>query len=501
MQPLAQARPSEVSPVKSTLRAMLDIGSNAVKLAICEFQDDIPCQTVFLDERITRLNRGTDEDGNITELAYRRLDEAVAELRQEAENANAHLAGAVGTAALRKANNSKDVLTRLKTAQGAQTRVLTEREEAAAGFYAVRELHRANNSKINGHGYSPLVTFDLGGRSAEMTYGSGADPETYVSLDLGASQLFRTAATSDPPVPAEIDRIRSLVREQIKSIDRPPRDSEVYLLGATATTLAGYVPMLLAREYGPDGVNYLNREIIRDLVEKLSVMTVNQRKQLPGNPMRADIILHGAIALEQVFKYLGFRHAKLSPDGVAVGSLISENRGIPLDFEKLHFSLPQTNFRPLVRHDRSGEVLFALRRSDGRIWLQRKVDYPAEIYRIPGGGVDLGEEVQSAFWREMLEETSISNVRAFPLANLTYSERDGSLLHFESRLYLVELGDVIPVPINADEGIEDYTPVAPENLHLWVTKLEQLTGSMAAWGIFRAAAIRTLIQKLEQFPV
>jgi len=480
---------------------MLDIGSNATKLAICSFTDNQPCRTIHIDERITRLNRGIDESGNITELAYSRLQKAVGELRREADGLNAQIIGAVGTAALRKANNRREVLSRLKTDHGIQTRVLSEREEAAAGFRAVREQQSSTNSHLNGNGYKPLVTFDLGGRSAEMTFGEGATPDTFTSLELGASQLFRTAATSDPPVPAEIDHIRDVVRKQIKSVERPPRDAEVYLIGSTATTLAGYVPMLLAKKYGPLGVDYLNRDIIRDLVEKLAKMRVFERKQLPGNPMRADIILHGAIALEQVFKYMGFRHANLSTDGVAVGTMIAERRGIPLDFQRVHVELPDIGFRPLTRYDRSGEVLFALRRSDGSIWLQRKIDYPSGIYRIPGGGVDIGENFQEAFWREMIEETGASNVRAVPLANLTYSGPDGRVLPFESRLYLVEMGDAIPEPQDTDEGIEDYTPVEPENLPMWISRLEDLTGSMAAWGIFRAAAVRTLLERLDHFPL
>jgi exopolyphosphatase / guanosine-5'-triphosphate,3'-diphosphate pyrophosphatase len=501
MQPLAQTYPSEVLSVDQPLQAMLDIGSNATKLAICSFTDNQPCKTIHIDERITRLNRGIDESGNITELAYSRLQEAIGELRKVAENQNARIVGAVGTAALRKAENRREVLNRLKSAHGIQTRILSEREEAAAGFRAVREQQSNMSNRVNGDGYKPLVTFDLGGRSAEMTYGEGLTPDTYISLELGASQLFRLSATSDPPVPAEIDHIRAVVRSQIKTVERPPRDAEVYLIGSTATTLAGYVPMLLAKEYGPDGVDYLNRDIIRDLVEILAKMTVFERKHLPGNPERADIILHGAIALEQVFKYMGFRHAKLSSDGVAVGTMVAEQRGIPLDFERVHVQLPETKFRPLTRYDRLGEVLFALRRSDGSIWLQRKIDYPSGIYRIPGGGVDIGEDVQDAFWREMKEETSASNVRAVPLANLTYSGPDGRVLPFESRLYLVEMGDAIPEPQDTDEGIEDYTPVEPENLHMWISRLEDLTGTMTAWGIFRAAAVRTLMQRLDQFPL
>lgn len=501
MQPVAQDRPARTTPVVTPLHAMLDIGSNAMKLAICSYPEADSFRTVHLDERITRLNRGIDEEGNIDEATIERVLDAAAYLIQEAKEHGAVVQGAVGTAALRKANNAVELINRLKEDHGVSTRILTPKEEAAAGFFAVREFQLTQKGRVNGHGFKPLVTFDLGGRSVEMTVGSGAIPESYISLELGASHLWKAAPTSDPPVPAELEHIKNVVREQLKHVERPPRDAEVTLIGATATTLTGYVPMLLAKEHGPDAINYLDRDIVRALVEKLSQMTVSQRRQLPGNPLRADIILHGAIAIEQAFKYLGFRHADVSPDGVAAGTMISELKGKPLDFEPVHVRLPGVNFRPFTRSDRSGEVVFALRRSDGRICLQRKIDYPSGIYRIPGGGVDRGEDIQAAYHRELYEETGLEGIRSIPLATLTYSGPDEYMLPFESRLYLAEIGDADPMPIDTDEGIEDYAPVALENLPLWVDRLEMLSGSMQAWGIFRAAAVRTLIDKLQNMPV
>ncbi|HEX03902.1 MAG TPA: hypothetical protein ENH10_01940, partial [Bacteroidetes bacterium] len=270
MQTVSQENHIRTTPAETQLYAMLDIGSNAMKLAICQFPDQTPCQTVSITERITRLNRGLDEEGVVNDLAIRRLIEAAGDLIQVARRNGAKILGAVGTAAIRSTTNKMEVLAPLFNEYGIRTRILKPREEAAAGFLAVREQQRLANHLVNGNRNRPLVTFDLGGRSAEMTFGKESTPDSFASLELGSSQLFRLAATSDPPVPAEIDRIRYLVREQLKHVDRPPRDAEVYLIGATATTLAGYVPMLFPKQYGLESLDYLDRDIIRELVGKLA---------------------------------------------------------------------------------------------------------------------------------------------------------------------------------------------------------------------------------------
>lgn len=497
MPTVSVVRARDETSTQPSFVTLIDIGSNAMKLGGCRIEPGGSRSPATLAERITWLNQGLDEHGAVGEDAIQRVLDAAGELIGEAVRFDASVAGAVGTAALRSAVNRDEVLARLHSELGLRTRMLAPREEAAAGYLAVRERWLAGG----GGGREPLVAFDLGGRSAEMTVGSGPAPDSFVSVELGSAHLFDLAPTSDPPVPAEIDRIRALASEPLKSLARPPREAHVHLVGATATTLAGYVPMLFAREYGPDPVHHLDRDIVRRLVAELAKMTIHERRQLPGNPERAKIILHGAIALEQAYKYLGFRHARVVPDGVAAGAVISELRGVPLDFEPVSVDLPAVDFRPLIRDDRDGEVLFALRRGDGRLWLQRKIDYPADVYRIPGGGIDRGEDPHAAFERELYEETGADGARAVPACTIRYRGPGGAPLAFYTRLYVVELEDHEPAPVDSDEGIEDYVPVAPEDLPRWADRLESLRGRMRPWGVFRAAAIRALEHVLARFPV
>lgn len=56
---------------------------------------------------------------------------------------------------------------------------------------------------------------------------------------------------------------------------------------------------------------------------------------------------------------------------------------------------------------RKHHVVIALFDEENRLYLARKHIYPANIYRLFGGGVDQGEESKAAAIREVQEETSL----------------------------------------------------------------------------------------------
>ena len=55
--------------------------------------------------------------------------------------------------------------------------------------------------------------------------------------------------------------------------------------------------------------------------------------------------------------------------------------------------------------DRRGEVVFAIRQSNGEILLHTKHRYETPIYRLPTGGIKRDEAVEEALFREIAEET------------------------------------------------------------------------------------------------
>jgi ADP-ribose pyrophosphatase YjhB (NUDIX family) len=137
--------------------------------------------------------------------------------------------------------------------------------------------------------------------------------------------------------------------------------------------------------------------------------------------------------------------------------------------------------------DRRGEVVLAIERPNGQLLLHRKAHYAAEHFRLPTGGVNLGEPVLDAALRETAEETGLAvRVQRF-LAVIEYTLRfDAIRLPFVSYLFhLREIGG----RLSLDGGeAEDFRECAPAELPAIAAALCSIPGERGYWGRWRAVA-------------
>lgn len=473
----------------SPVRAILDYGTNSLKLVVLRSGKTLD---VLLDtERITRLGQNIVKDGRLADEDVARILEATEQLLGEAQDYAPASIDAYGTAALRQCSNRELLTAPLQEKYGLHLRILSGIEEAAAGYLGVR-------SGVPEADY--LATLDLGGGSTELTLGREALPEQVVSLPFGARELLKRVPISDPPAYDEIEAIRREVRSQLSAVSLLPTGTTLVLIGGAATTLAGYARHFWQAK-GDPVAETLTPEALDLLTMKLGRMTQAERRALPGSLKadRSDVIVHGVVALRELLGALGVDTAWVSLRSLPHGLLEAERRGIHLDLEAPVIALPAADFPPFTRKRRPGEVVFVLRRPDGRIWLQTKDRYANNVYRVPGGGVKTGEDPREAVLREIEEETGFSSVRPLPLAHLLYTEADNERIDFFSDLYLVDLPDTRePVPEDEDEGISGWEARSPEEFGDAIVALEELEDSLRPWGYFRAATLRYLRKRTRE---
>lgn len=140
-----------------------------------------------------------------------------------------------------------------------------------------------------------------------------------------------------------------------------------------------------------------------------------------------------------------------------------------------------------VKRNRRGEVALALQRPDGQVLLHTKPFYPANVYRLPTGGIFPDEPVTSGALREAREETGLTVRLARCVGIIVYTFRDGArTLPFVSYVFLAQVNDALPVPTDADEAISGFRYVTPAELRAVATALRSLSGDWSAWGAFRA---------------
>ena len=234
----------------------------------------------------TRLFLGLDEAGRITPGAMETCVRAVRSLADEALRHGAQEVPVYATSATRDARNQAEFLAKLKNA-GCPATVLSGQEEAALAFRAAADKGDA------------LVT-DIGGGSTELVRGRDGQILSSVSLQLGASRLYRISPVSSPE---DLDRIRGAVRETLDEADgllTGDRPGILYGIGGTLTSLAAV--ML--------GQPFLNEDqdripvpfpFLKETLERIGAMPEEERLSVVGiPPTRIRYIPHGLAILEQI---------------------------------------------------------------------------------------------------------------------------------------------------------------------------------------------------------
>ena len=117
--------------------AVIDVGTNSVKFAIAEVDDEGASRRVVDRSEVTRLGEGMGEGGRIGEEPLERTAAAIAGMVEEARGNDCRAVVVAGTAALRDAENREQVVASIRSRAGVAVQVLSGEDESRLGFLAV----------------------------------------------------------------------------------------------------------------------------------------------------------------------------------------------------------------------------------------------------------------------------------------------------------------------------------------------------------------------------
>ena len=138
------------------LQAMIDIGSNTIRMAVYKIEDGHATQ--IMKRKHTVGLSAYVKDGVMQEEGVRRAAEVVSEYRDFLAGMGVENTVAFTTAALRNATNSAEAVAALESRTGLSIRVISGEEEAAFDFAGA--IHDLSADKG--------VILDIGGGSTEI---------------------------------------------------------------------------------------------------------------------------------------------------------------------------------------------------------------------------------------------------------------------------------------------------------------------------------------------
>jgi exopolyphosphatase/guanosine-5'-triphosphate,3'-diphosphate pyrophosphatase len=267
--------------------AAIDIGTNSTRLLVADVNAE-GIHDVLRRSTETRLGEGVDAGRRLLSEPIARTRAVLAEYRLELEVLGAERTLAVGTSAVRDAENGKEFLDGIAETYGFLTRALSGDEEA--------RLTRRGVGAVDPR----RVVVDIGGGSTELILA-----EAQTSLDVGSVRLTERFLQGDPPSGEEIDEAAAYVRELLPDLDVD-----------AAIGVAGTITQL--RELAGE----LTAEVVEAELERLASLPLVERAALPGmDPARAPVIVGGTVIAREILRRYGLPELAWSErdllDGVA----------------------------------------------------------------------------------------------------------------------------------------------------------------------------------------
>ncbi|MGW1892009.1 Ppx/GppA phosphatase family protein [Streptomyces sp. NPDC002004] len=304
---------------------VLDVGSNTVHLLVVDAHPGARPLPAHSHKAELRLAQLLDDDGAIGPDGVQKLIDVVHDALQAAEDKGVENLLPFATSAVREASNADEVLGRVQSETGVALQVLSGEEEARLTFLAARRWFGWSAGK--------LLVLDIGGGSLEIAMGIDEEPDTAVSLPLGAGRLTAGWLPGDPPDPADVKALRRHVRAEIaRTVGEFSRVGTPDHVVATSKTFK-QLARLAGAARSTDGL-YVQRELKRksleDWVPQLAAMTAAQRAELPGvSEGRSAQLLAGALVAEGAMDLFGVETLEVCPWALREGVILRRLDHLP----------------------------------------------------------------------------------------------------------------------------------------------------------------------------
>ncbi|MCB9833030.1 MAG: hypothetical protein H6807_11205 [Planctomycetes bacterium] len=326
--------PDSETSAPNPLRAVIDVGSSAVKFAIYDLSARRPRLVQEGDPVTTTLGCGLLPGGPLEPEARRRTIACILDFRDRIAAAGAELDLIAGTAALRKTGERGEFVRELRRllGPGPEIRVISAEEEARWARLSARTMLDLDAE--------PRLLVDPGGSSNDFALLEGETFST-ATLSFGMNDLLAIARVSEEEARVDdeararlLDFLRDRYAELGEFLGSGPAPRE--LIGTSGAAIAlGAVHRGVDR---PDRQSRLlashdHRLSIADIrtmaAELAPLQAAERRRRHPClAPTRSQIFVHGALIYVALLEALGLEELRINGYGMKLGGLIALRDGV-----------------------------------------------------------------------------------------------------------------------------------------------------------------------------
>lgn len=282
--------------------AVIDIGSNTVRLCVYRFRKD-KLSLVLNKCVMARLGSKT-EEGALTQEGVCAAVDALNSLGEILKKQRVKKTFVFATAALRNIANSAEVIKEIEEKTGFTIDLLSGEMEAKLTYLGAAQYHKITNG----------VIADIGGGSTELILVKNEKIIKTVSFPIGSLVAFVRFVGKRPATPAQIAEIRSYIRSLLETTFTE-RVSAEYLYGIGGAVRAAYEiqkTMCISSGGAIAALEMTLRDLQADGEFAEQIISI-------ASPERLDTALPGVAILCEVADFFGCRTLEVCRAGVREG--------------------------------------------------------------------------------------------------------------------------------------------------------------------------------------
>jgi exopolyphosphatase/guanosine-5'-triphosphate,3'-diphosphate pyrophosphatase len=310
--------------VKAESRAIIDIGSNSIRLVVFAGAPRAP-SIVFNEKVLAGLGQGLSETGRLSPEAQVRALAALRRFKILVDQMEVRAPRVLATAAVREASNGDEFLRAIR-AIGFRPKVISGEEEAMLAAAGV----------LSGIPEADGIVGDLGGGSLELAEVSGGRVLAGVSLPLGVLRIGPPSAETEKWLRKQLGRALDKTGLGARGRGRP-----LYMVGGSWRALARLdiifrdYPLPITHYYRmppsrPEELRKLIRSLDRADQQAIRMLTASRIPTLPAATMilsaLADTLQPGELIVSSFGIREGLLYDELSRDVRRLDPLIEAAR-------------------------------------------------------------------------------------------------------------------------------------------------------------------------------
>ncbi len=286
----------------------IDVGTNAVRLLVVRINLNFSYTIISQEKEVVRLGEDEFNDNLLKPEAMNRAIFVCGKFVSLAKTYGATKIVAVGTSAIREADNKSAFLERLFKETGLTVQVISGEEEA-------RLIYMGVLSGID-IGEEKALFIDLGGGSTEIAIGDQYQLYCTYSLRVGAIRLttqFIGEGWTEKIPDSLYKKMKNYVQRSARSVKADVQECGSRIAWGSSGTIINLAE-ISNKLFKKNSIGLvLNRKNLKRLASTLCSLPLEGRRKLPGiNPYRADIIVAGAAIVEALMEEFGLEEIHVS---------------------------------------------------------------------------------------------------------------------------------------------------------------------------------------------